>query len=64
MTRFVLALVRNGHTWVLVWEPGRAVEACRVLGRWAADSRLRFTWSDAAVMNRLVWEYEATARRH
>lgn len=48
--RMVVALVKNGQRWVVLYDESTKAAALRQLGRWAADKRLAFNWYDAAVL--------------
>lgn len=51
LERFSTWTARRGEVYVILWTEPDRVEACRCVGRWAADPRLSFDWLDAAVMN-------------
>ena len=60
MVQLLAALVRDGEVWVVVWPPDRSDAALRVVGQWAANPDLRFTWYDAAAMCRQIRSLGAT----
>lgn len=58
MVRFVV-LSKHPHCerYVFVWDDDCEYCRCQMLrtaGRWASDSRLSFTWADAAKLSRIV----------
>ncbi len=44
----VAALARGKERYVLMYEPAQRAEALRVIGRWASNADLDFSWFDAA----------------
>jgi hypothetical protein len=48
-TLCVYAVAHSEH-WVIVFEDSTEIQACRVLGRWAAEPELALTWHDTARM--------------
>ncbi len=59
----VLALVKGEERYVFLYDDANRVETLRMLGRYAADPQLSFSWYDAAVMSKKIREManEATA---
>ena len=62
----VLALVKGAERYVFLYDDSSRAETLRVLGRYASNPELSFTWYDAAVLSqkvrRLKEESEAEAR--
>ncbi len=52
----VLALVKGEERYVFLYDDNNRVETLRMLGRYAADPQLSFTWYDAAVMSKKIRE--------
>jgi hypothetical protein len=52
----VLALVKGEERYIFLYDDERRVETLRMLGRYAADPQLSFTWYDAAVMSKRIRE--------
>ena len=52
----VLALVKGEERYVFLYDDNHRVETLRLLGRYAADPQLSFTWYDAAVMSKKIRE--------
>ncbi len=52
----VLALVKGEERYIFLYDDERRVETLRMLGRYAADPQLSFTWYDAAVMSKKIRE--------
>ena len=50
----VLALVKGKERYIFLFEDNQRAEALRVLGRYASNSELSFTWYDAAVLSQKV----------
>ncbi len=50
----VLALVKGEERYVLLYTDDNRAEALRVLGRFASDPDLSFTWYDAAVLSQKI----------
>ncbi len=50
----VLALVKGTERYVPLYDDESKAELLRVLGRFAADPDLNFTWYDAAVLSQKV----------
>ena len=47
----VLALIRDGHRYVFVYEDNSVSEVLRRLSASARDPELEFTWHDAALLS-------------
>jgi hypothetical protein len=50
----VLALVKGEEKYIFLFDDSRRSETLRMLGRFAADPDLSFTWYDAAVLGQKV----------
>ena len=50
----VLALVTGRERYIFLYEDSQRAEALRVLGRFASNPELSFTWYDAAVLSQKV----------
>lgn len=59
----VIQLVRGAETYVACYLDGQEDEACRTLGRWAANPELPFTWWDAAVLSQRIKQGLAARRK-
>lgn len=49
-----LALVKGAERYVVLYEDARRSDAVRLLGRWAANPDLSFTWYDAAHLSNKI----------
>ena len=50
----VLALVKGVERYVFLYDDSSRAEALRVLGRYASNPELSFTWYDAAVLSQKI----------
>ena len=50
----VLALVKGTERYVFLYDDASRAETLRVLGRFASNPELSFTWYDAAVLSQKV----------
>lgn len=50
----VLALVKGEERYVFLYDDVSRAETLRVLGRYASDPELSFTWYDAAVLSQKI----------
>ncbi len=50
----VLALVKGDERYVFLFDDGSRASVLRVLGRYASDPDLSFTWYDAAVLSQKI----------
>jgi len=50
----VLALVKGRERYVFLYDDASRAEALRVLGRFASNPELSFTWYDAAVLSQKI----------
>lgn len=56
----IVMLVKGAERFVFYYQDDQAVECCRVMGQFAANPELSFSWSDAA---KLSLEVRANTRR-
>lgn len=54
----VLALVKGEERYVFLYDDASRAETLRVLGRYASNPDLSFTWYDAAVLSQKVRQDE------
>ena len=50
----VLALVKGDERYIFLYDDASRAEALRVLGRYASNPELSFTWYDAAVLSQKI----------
>ncbi len=50
----VLALVKGSERYVFLYDDANRAETLRVLGRFASNPELSFTWYDAAVLSQKI----------
>ena len=50
----VLALVKGRERYIFLYDDSQRAQTLRMLGRYASDSELSFTWYDAAVLSQKV----------
>lgn len=50
----VLALVKGAERYVFLYDDASRAETLRVLGRFASNPELSFTWYDAAVLSQKI----------
>ena len=50
----VLALVKGSERYVFLYDDTSRAETLRILGRYASNPELSFTWYDAAVLSQKV----------
>ncbi len=50
----VLALVKGGERYVFLYDDTSRAETLRMLGRYASNPELSFTWYDAAVLSQKI----------
>lgn len=55
----VLAMMKGEERYVFLYDDKNRTETLRMLGRYAADPQLSFTWYDAAVMSKKIREMAA-----
>lgn len=54
MERFVIAIVKDGQRWVFIYDTSSVSRLLQVLGQYASDPDLDFSWYDAAVVSQKV----------
>lgn len=54
----VLALVKGEERYVFLYDDASRAETLRVLGRYASNPELSFTWYDAAVLSQKIRQDE------
>lgn len=50
----VLALVKGEERFIFLYDDANRTETLRMLGRFAADADIDFTWYDAAVLSKRI----------
>ena len=50
----IVSLVKDGDRYVFLYRTGDEPLVLKVLGRFAADARLNFSWYDAAVLSQRI----------
>ena len=50
----VLAMIKGEERYVFLYDDKNRIETLRMLGRYAADPQLSFSWYDAAVLSQRV----------
>ena len=58
----VLAMVKGEERYIFLYDDDRRTETLRMLGRYAADPQLSFTWYDAAVLSKKIRETAAAVQ--
>lgn len=51
---YTVALVKDGHRYVFVYDRASVSTLLTILGKYAADPELNFSWYDAAVLSQRV----------
>ena len=59
----VLALVKGPERYIFLFDDANRAEALRVLGRYASNPELSFTWYDAAVLSQKIRQESRAGRR-
>ncbi|MDB2686006.1 hypothetical protein N9Y42_02240 [Mariniblastus sp.] len=54
----VVALVKGEERYIFLFNDGQKSETLRTLGRYASDTKLSFSWYDAAVLSQKVRNIE------
>lgn len=57
----VLALVKGTERYVFLYDDSNRAETLRLLGRYASNPDLSFTWYDAAVLSQKIRQQTETA---
>lgn len=52
----VLAMIKGSERYIFFYDDQNRTETLRMLGRYAADPQLSFSWYDAAVMSKKIRE--------
>ena len=55
----VVALVKGEERYIFLFNDGQKSETLRTLGRYASDTKLSFSWYDAAVLSQKVRNIES-----
>jgi len=50
----VVALVKGSERYIFLYDDGNRAQALRVLGRYASNPELSFTWYDAAILSQKI----------
>ena len=50
----VLALVKGAERYIFLYDDSQRSETLRILGRYASNTDLSFTWYDAAVLSQKI----------
>lgn len=50
----VLALVKGRERYIFLYDDSQRAEALRILGRYASNPELSFSWYDAAVLSQKI----------
>ena len=50
----VLALVKGGEKYIFLYDDDNRARALRVLGRYASNPELSFSWYDAAILSQKI----------
>lgn len=58
----VLALVKGTERYVFLYDDASRAETLRVLGRFASNPDLSFTWYDAAVLSQKIRQQDQAPR--
>ena len=59
----VLALVKGKERYIFLYDDGNRSKALRVLGRYASNTDLTFSWYDAAVLSQKIRRQHQEAAR-
>ncbi|MCA9130598.1 MAG: hypothetical protein KDB22_26095 [Planctomycetales bacterium] len=60
----VLVLVRDEHRYVFIYVDKYCTETLRMLGRFAADPGMNFSWLDAAVLSKKLRDETSNRGRY
>ena len=60
----VLAMVNGKERYVFLYDDQSRAETLRVLGQFASDSELSFTWYDAAVLSQKIRQQIKPTLKH
>ena len=53
-SNYVVAIVKDEHRFVIIFDKTNKKHALRQVGRWAHSTELTFSWRDAAVMSQHI----------
>lgn len=59
---YELIFPKDGEKYIFRFVRNRRAEAIRMMGRWAADPALSFSWYDAAVLSQRVRQLQDPSR--
>jgi hypothetical protein len=59
----VLALVKGAERYIFLFDDASRAETLRVLGRYASNPELSFSWYDAAVLSQKIRQEERQQKR-
>ncbi len=57
----VLALVKGSERYIFLYDDSKRAETLRILGRYASNADLSFTWYDAAVLSQKIRQESRTS---
>lgn len=57
-----VTLQQSGHVWIFIYRKSTVDETLRLLGRYAADPTLSFTWADAGRLAHAIRNMEEDFR--
>lgn len=60
----VLALVKGSERYVFLYDDDSRAETLRILGRYASNPELSFTWYDAAVLSQKIRQESKKSTQH
>ena len=58
----VLALIKGKERYIFLYDDSQRAEALRMLGRYASNPELSFSWYDAAVLSQKIRQEERQQR--
>jgi hypothetical protein len=61
---FLAYVKSDGNKFVLFYDDEQEAEALRMIGRWACNPDLSFTWTDAAALSQRIRERRDGAETH
>jgi len=62
ITMYTITYLHAPDWYVVAYDDDTKAEALRVIGRWASNPNLNFTWYDAALMSQRIRENKTDAR--
>ena len=60
----VLTLIKDGETYLFLYNDTEKAEVLRQFGQFAANADLNFTWYDAAIMSQKMKEIDLIVRNN